>query len=64
MDKIAFTMAEAAELIGATEKQLEALVTARRIRHSRLGGENGRGVRFTKDQLLDFLARNQVEAQQ
>lgn len=62
MDKLAYTYAEAAELLGATENQLKDLVAARRIRHSRLGEK--RGVRFTRAQLEDFLARNEIEVQQ
>lgn len=62
MDKLAYTYEEAAELIGATVNQLRDAVTARRIRHSRLGA--ARGVRFTKAHLLDFLERNEVEVQQ
>lgn len=62
--QIGFTVKEAAPLISVSEKQLRDLVTARRIRHSRVGGENGRGVRFTLEQLADFLARNEVAVQE
>lgn len=65
MDRqIGYTIEEAAPLISVTENQLRDLVTARRIRHSRVGGENGRGVRFTREQLEDFMARNEVAVQE
>lgn len=64
MDKIGYTIEEAAPLLSLTEKQLSGLVTARRILHTRVGGENGRGVRFSRAQLEDFMKRNQVEVQQ
>lgn len=63
-DKIGYTIEDAAPLLSLTTKQLEGLVTARRIRHSRVGGPNGRGVRFTRRQLEDFLESNEVEVQQ
>lgn len=58
-DKLAYTMAEAAELIGCSESFLRDAVTARRIRHRRLGG--ARGVRFTRDDLQAFLEECVVE---
>ena len=64
MDKIGYSIENAAPLLDLTENQLRDLVTARRIRHSRIGGENGRGVRFTRKQLEDFLDSNEVEVQQ
>lgn len=63
-DQIGYSIENAAPLLDLTPKQLEALVTARRIRHSRVGGENGRGVRFTRKQLEDFLESNEVAVQQ
>lgn len=63
-DKIGYTIEEAAPLLSLTEHQLRDLVTARRIRHSRVGGENGRGVRFARKHLEDFMDRNEVEVQQ
>lgn len=61
-DKLAYSIPEAAALISATPAQIRHAVTARRLRHSRLGEQ--RGVVITKAQLQDFLDRNEVEAQQ
>lgn len=63
-EKIGYSIENAAPLLDLTEAQLRDLVTARRILHSRVGGENGRGVRFSREQLEDFMKRNQVEVQQ
>lgn len=61
-EKLAYTIPEAAALISATPAQIRHAITARRLRHSRLGER--RGVVITKKQLQDFLDRNEVEAQQ
>lgn len=61
-DKLAYTIPEAAALISATPAQVRHAITARRLRHSRLGEK--RGVVITKAQLQDFLDRNEIEAQQ
>lgn len=63
-DKIGYTIEDAAPLISVTKNQLRDLVTGRRIRHSRIGGKNGRGVRLTRAHLEDFLQRNEVEVQE
>jgi excisionase family DNA binding protein len=60
-EKLAYTMAEAADLIGVTETFLRDAVTERRIRHRRLG--KGRGVRFTREDLTTFLDECVVQAQ-
>jgi len=62
MDKLAYGIEEAAEMIGATPTHLRKAVTDRRIRHSRLGDK--RGVVFTRAHLQEYLDRNEVEAQQ
>lgn len=61
--KLAYTLAEAAILLGTSESLLTNAVTARRIQHRRLGKQD-RIVRFTREDLLRFLDANVVEAQQ
>lgn len=52
-EKLAYTQAEAAELLGVSESYVRDAVTARKIPHRRYG--KGRIVRFTLDDLRVFL---------
>lgn len=61
-ERLGYTIEEAALLVGATKNQIRDAVTERRIRHSRPFG--ARDVRITREHLLDFLERNEVEPQQ
>lgn len=58
---LAKTAEEAAPLVGCSESLLRDAVTARRIRHRRLGKE--RGVVFTREDLEIFLEQCVVETQ-
>jgi excisionase family DNA binding protein len=52
-DKLAYTIDEAADMIGKPASFVRDLVTARKIRHRRLGSV--KGVRFTMADLEAYL---------